>query len=66
MTERRRDSGLWEFFREPVLAGDSHFVECEADFKVSEITEITSEMLRQLGIKHAFDRLGRNSCLPSS
>ncbi|HSW48163.1 MAG TPA: hypothetical protein VLG67_03715, partial [Candidatus Saccharimonadales bacterium] len=66
MNERKRYSDLWEIFREPVRPGDPDYVDCEPDFRVSEITEITPQMLAQLGIRHALiDLDGTLVCPPS-
>jgi predicted HAD superfamily phosphohydrolase YqeG len=64
MTGRERENDLWEFYRESVVRGDSHFLECEADFRVSEITEITPTMLKQLGVIHALIDLDKTLVCP--
>lgn len=47
-----------------MIAGDPGFVECQPDFRVSEVTEITPDMLAHLGIKHALIDLDRTLVCP--
>lgn len=44
----------WETFRQPITSEDPHFVECQPDIHVSDLLDLSSDMIAGLGVKHIF------------